>query len=123
MSLAVNDELWSAVGDPTRRRVLDLLLESDATTATRLSEHLPVTRQAVAKHLEVLARAGLVGASLAGRERHFRVNEVQLARALAQLRDVGAAWDARLRRLKLIAEALQRAANEAGTNDANESPG
>lgn len=123
MSVAINDELWSAVGDPTRRRVLDLLLESDATTATGLSEHLPVTRQAVTKHLEVLERAGLVGGSVAGRERHYRVNEAQLARALTQLRDVGAAWDARLSRIKTIAEELQRAANDAGTSDANEAPG
>ena len=54
MTAIVDDELWSAVGDPTRRRMLDLLLVDGIGTATSLSEQLPVTRQAVAKHLAVL---------------------------------------------------------------------
>ena len=58
MTAAVDDELWAAVGDPTRRRMLDLLLVEGTGTATSLSEHLPVTRQAVAKHLAVLATSG-----------------------------------------------------------------
>jgi predicted transcriptional regulator len=108
MSTAVDDDLWSAIGDPTRRRLLDLLLNDGSATATSLSEHLPVTRQAVAKHLAVLDRAGLVHATPAGREKHYRVDEAQLARAVAQLADVGAAWDARLRRIKRIAETIQK---------------
>ena len=109
MNAGVDDELWSAVGDPTRRRVLDLLLADGDGTATSLSEQLPVTRQAVAKHLGVLDRAGLVHSSYAGRERRYRVDEAQLARAVAQLSAAGAAWDARLRRIKRMAEAIQRA--------------
>jgi DNA-binding transcriptional ArsR family regulator len=108
MSVLVDDDLWSAVGDPTRRRMLDLLLSRGAGTATSLSDHLPVTRQAVAKHLVVLDRVGLVHATTAGRERQYRVDEVQLARAVAQLADVGAAWDTRLQRIKRIAETIQR---------------
>jgi ArsR family transcriptional regulator, cadmium/lead-responsive transcriptional repressor len=108
MSTAVDDDLWSAVGDPTRRRMLDLLLEVGGGTATTLSEQLPVTRQAVAKHLGVLDRVGLVHGSLAGRERRYAVDGAQLARAVAQLSSVGAAWDARLHRIKRIAEAIQR---------------
>ena len=108
MSVAVDDDLWSAVGDPTRRRMLDLLLAEGASTATTLSEQLPVTRQAVSKHLVVLDRVGLVSITPAGRERRYQVDEAQLARAVAQLADVGAAWDARLRRIKRIAEAIQR---------------
>ncbi|GLY37012.1 transcriptional regulator [Amycolatopsis sp. NBRC 101858] len=104
----MDDDLWSAIGDPTRRRMLDLLLSQGSATATSLSEHLPVTRQAVAKHLTVLDRVGLVHASTAGREKHYRVDEAQLARAVAQLADVGAAWDARLRRIKRIAETIQK---------------
>ncbi|MFW6204839.1 MAG: ArsR/SmtB family transcription factor [Actinomycetota bacterium] len=107
MSVAVDDELWSAVGDPTRRRMLDLLLIDGGGTATRLSQQLPVTRQAVAKHLGVLDRAGLVHATPSGRERRYEVDQAQLARAVAQLSSVGAAWDARLRRIKRIAEAIQ----------------
>lgn len=109
MSVMVDDDLWSAVGDPIRRRMLDLLLNDGSGTATSLSEHLPVTRQAVAKHLVVLGRVGLVHAATAGRERLFHVDQAQLARAVAQLAEVGATWDARLRRIKRIAETIQRA--------------
>jgi DNA-binding transcriptional ArsR family regulator len=104
----VDDELWSAIGDPTRRRMLDLLLLAGEGTATTLSHQLPVTRQAVAKHLGVLDRVGLVRATPAGREKRYRVDDAQLARAAAQLESVGSAWDARLRRIKRIAEAIQR---------------
>ncbi|GAB3977012.1 helix-turn-helix domain-containing protein [Plantactinospora veratri] len=106
--MTVDDDLWSAVGDPTRRRMLDLLLSEDGGTATSLSERLPVTRQAVAKHLVVLHRVGLVHGTAAGREKQFRVDQDQLARAVAQLADVGAAWDSRLQRIKRIAETIQR---------------
>ena len=111
MSVVVDDDLWSAVGDPTRRRMLDLLLTDGIGTATSLSAHLPVTRQAVAKHLVVLDRVGLVHGVPSGRERQFRVDQAQLARAVAQLADVGAAWDSRLRRIRRIAEAIQRHAS------------
>jgi hypothetical protein len=69
---------------------------------------LPVTRQAVAKHLAVLDRAGLVHGSATGREHRFRVDEAQLARAVAQLTAVGSAWDGRLRRIARIAERIER---------------
>lgn len=107
MTVAVDDDLWSAIGDPTRRRMLDLLLLTGAGTATSLGEQLPVTRQAVAKHLGVLDRAGLVRATPEGRERRYRVDQVQLERAVAQLNAVGSTWDARLRRIKQIAETIK----------------
>jgi predicted transcriptional regulator len=108
VSTAIDDDLWSAVGDPTRRQILDLLLADGGGTSTTLSERLPVTRQAVAKHLGVLDRVGLVHVTPAGRERRYDVDEAQLARAVAQLSAVGAAWDARLQRIKRIAERIQR---------------
>ena len=104
----VDDDLWSAIGDPTRRRMLDLLLLAGDGTATTLGNQLPVTRQAVSKHLAVLDRVGLVQASPAGREKRYRVDDAQLARAVVQLSAVGSAWDARLQRIKRIAEAIQR---------------
>lgn len=106
MTVMIDDDLWSAIGDPTRRRMLDLLLATGAGTATSLSEQLPVSRQAVAKHLGVLDHVGLVRATAAGRERRYRVDEAQLGRAVAQLNAVGNTWDARLRRIKQIAEAI-----------------
>jgi predicted transcriptional regulator len=114
VNAAVDDDLWSAIGDPTRRTMIDLLLNGGAGTATSLSERLPVTRQAVAKHLAVLDRVGLVHSAPEGRERHYRVDEAQLARAVAQLSAVGAAWDARLRRIKNLAEAIQRKRTQEG---------
>ena len=107
MSGEVDDDLWSAIGDPTRRRMLDLLLAAGSGTSTSLSERLPVSRQAVAKHLAVLDKVGLVQGQTAGRERHYRIDEEQFARALTQLNAVSTAWDGRLRRIKRLAEALQ----------------
>ncbi|WP_245604130.1 ArsR/SmtB family transcription factor [Patulibacter minatonensis] len=104
----VDDDLWSAIGDPTRRRMLDLLLADGGGTATTLSEQLPVTRQAVAKHLAVLDRVGLVHGTTVGRERRYEADPRRMADATAQLALVGSGWDARLRRIKAIAEAIQR---------------
>jgi ArsR family transcriptional regulator, cadmium/lead-responsive transcriptional repressor len=111
MKAAVNeidDDLWSAIGDPTRRRILDMLLTSGGGTATSLSDQLPVSRQAVAKHLGVLDRSGLAHGVAAGRERRYVINGAQFARAVAQLNAVGSAWDSRLARIKRIAETIQR---------------
>ncbi|MGW4873704.1 ArsR/SmtB family transcription factor [Streptomyces chartreusis] len=111
MSTTEDDELWSAIGDPTRRTLINLLLASGTGTATSLSAGLPLTRQAVSKHLAVLDRVGLIHAEPAGRERHYRIDQAQLARAAAQLATVGSAWDARLRRIKTIAEAIAHSRN------------
>jgi DNA-binding transcriptional ArsR family regulator len=106
--MIIDDVLWSAIGDPTRRQLLDLLLAEDGGTATSLAEHLPVSRQAVAKHLSVLDRAGLVTVSPVGREMRYSVDDAQFAKAVAQLAAVGSAWDARLSRIKRIAERIQK---------------
>ncbi|SHX63706.1 putative transcriptional regulator, ArsR [Mycobacteroides abscessus subsp. abscessus] len=74
MTTVIDDDLWAAVGDPTRRRVFDLILTHGMATATTLSERLPVTRQAVTKHLSVLDKAGLVHATTNGREKQYRAN-------------------------------------------------
>lgn len=103
----VDDELWSAVGDPTRRKVLDLLLADGAATATSLSDRLPVTRQAIAKHLQVLDRVDLVHATTVGRERRYRVDSDRLASVAGDLTAVASNWDARLSRIKSIAEAIE----------------
>lgn len=107
MTAVIDDDLWAAVGDPTRRRVFDLILTDGMATATTLSDRLPVTRQAVTKHLAVLDKAGLVHATTRGREKQYRANTEQVARIAEQLTAVGAAWDRRLARIKQIAESLQ----------------
>lgn len=117
MSDAIDDALWSAIGDPTRRRMLDVLLAGTARTATTLSEQLPVTRQAVAKHLAVLDRAGLVHGVTFAREKRYRIDDAQFARVVAQLNAVGDAWDARLQRIKQLAEQVQNAAQNPQNDD------
>jgi ArsR family transcriptional regulator, cadmium/lead-responsive transcriptional repressor len=108
---AVDDELWSAIGDPIRRRMVDLLLVEGPGTATSLSRKLPVTRQAVAKHLSVLDSAGLVHGTTSGREHRYAVDQAQLQRAVRQLASVSSTWDDRLQRIRRIAEAIQRERN------------
>jgi DNA-binding transcriptional ArsR family regulator len=95
--------------------MLDLLLADGRGTATSLSEQLPVTRQAIAKHLAVLERVGLVHPAVAGREKLYRVDEAQLGLAVVQLAQVSHDWDSRLQRIRRIAERIQR---DGGTRDA-----
>jgi ArsR family transcriptional regulator, cadmium/lead-responsive transcriptional repressor len=103
------DELWSAVADPTRRRVLDVLLDRGEATATAVAGELPVTRQAVAKHLAVLDRAGLVDRRRRGREVRFAVRPERLDVAARSMARVAAEWDTRLAAIKRIAEAAAAA--------------
>jgi DNA-binding transcriptional ArsR family regulator len=99
------DELWSAVADPTRRRVLDLLLAEDDASATSVAGELPITRQAVAKHLAVLDRVGLVEGRRRGREVRYAVRPERLDVAARSMAQVAAEWDTRLAAIKRIAEA------------------
>ncbi len=106
-ALAEEDALWAAVADPTRRRVLDALLERGETTTTALAEGLPVTRQAVAKHLVVLNRVGLVEGQRRGREVRYTVRLERLDAASEAMARVAAQWDRRLTRIKRLAESAQ----------------
>jgi DNA-binding transcriptional ArsR family regulator len=103
------DQLWAALGDPMRLRLLDLLLQHGEATASALATELPITRQGVAKHLLVLQRADLVHAQRIGRETRFAVSDERLAQAQQQMARVASRWDERLTRIKRIAEAAYRA--------------
>jgi DNA-binding transcriptional ArsR family regulator len=92
--------VFSALGDAQRRLVVELLAERESATATELAAELPVTRQAVAKHLAALSRAGLVDARRAGRETRYRLTPAPLGDALAWMVGVGAEWDDRLAALR-----------------------
>jgi DNA-binding transcriptional ArsR family regulator len=93
--------VFQALADPTRRAVLgELAQQASGTTASELARPLPVSRQAVVKHLQVLADAGLVEAERAGREVRFQVRPEPLHDAVAWIADVGGRWDRRLERLK-----------------------
>jgi DNA-binding transcriptional ArsR family regulator len=106
-SLAEDDALWSAFADPTRRRVLEALLERGETTTTVLADDLPITRQAVAKHLAVLNRVGLVAGQRRGREVRYAVQPERLDAAADSMARVAAQWDRRLTRIKRLAESAQ----------------
>jgi DNA-binding transcriptional ArsR family regulator len=98
------EELLEAVADSSRRRVLDLLLTRGETTPTALAAELPFTRQAVTKHLAVLDRVGLVAGTKKGREVRYSVRPEHLDLAAKAMARVAARWDARLDRIKKLAE-------------------
>jgi ArsR family transcriptional regulator, cadmium/lead-responsive transcriptional repressor len=99
-----DDQLWSAIADPSRRRILDILVVRGEATATRVAAELPLTRQAVAKHLTVLQRAGLVAGHREGREIRFAVRPQRLDEATKAMSGQAARWDRRLRTIKRLAE-------------------
>jgi DNA-binding transcriptional ArsR family regulator len=92
--------VFEALGDPTRREVMRRLAQGGPASATQLAAELPVSRQAVAKHLAALEDAGLVEGEREGRERRFRLTPAPLSEAADWMADVGAEWDQRLRRLR-----------------------
>ena len=98
------EELVAAVTEPTRRQMLDLLLERGESTATVLADSLPISRQAVSKHLAVFTRVGLVEGEKSGREMRYRLNVERLDRVTRSLGELAATWDQRLMRIKQIAE-------------------
>ena len=102
--VAEQDELWAAIAEPARRRVLDLLLAHGEATATTLAAELPISRQAVVKHLAVLDRTGLVEGRRRGREVRYSVRPERLDTASRRLVEVAAGWDARLAAIKRLAE-------------------
>ena len=81
-------QVFGALADPSRRQVIGYLAERGTATATELTGELPMTRQAVAKHLSTLATAGLVESERAGRETRYRLTEA------------GSEWDDRLDALR-----------------------
>ncbi len=97
-------DVFDALGDPTRRYIVESLSQGEAT-ATQLAADLPVTRQAVAKHLTALREAGLVESRRQGRETLYRVNAAPLDDAAAWIVRVGGEWEARLARLRALVEA------------------
>jgi len=107
-SVVSEETLLEAVSDTSRRRVLDLILARGQSTPTSLAAELPFTRQAVAKHLAVLDRAGLVESFRHGREVRYSVRPEHVDRAARAMARVAARWDARLETIKRMAESSRR---------------
>jgi DNA-binding transcriptional ArsR family regulator len=94
------DQVFAALSDPTRRQLFTRLADGGPATATQLAAELPVTRQAVVKHLEALKAAQLVTSARDGREVRYTVTPAPLADAVGWIADVGAQWDTRLATLQ-----------------------
>lgn len=98
----------AALADPTRRQLLDLLATQGEVTATALAERLPVSRQAVVKHLAVLDAAGLVSGNRVGREVRYAVRPAALNATARWMSKLASDWDRRLAAIKRIAEEAER---------------
>jgi len=94
------DTTLTALADPTRRRVVEKLARGGTVTASGLAETLPITRQAVAKHLSALQGADLVSATRMGRETHYKLRPQPLDEAAHWIQMVSAEWDDRLEALR-----------------------
>jgi DNA-binding transcriptional ArsR family regulator len=94
--------VFSALADERRRSVVELLAARESATATELAADLPVTRQAVAKHLASLGEAGLVSMTRSGREARYELTPEPLVDAVAWIERVGARWDERLAALQRL---------------------
>ncbi|MGH3689344.1 MAG: ArsR/SmtB family transcription factor [Microbacterium sp.] len=97
--------MFAALADETRWSILTALGEGDAS-ASALAGRLPVSRQAIAKHLAVLQEVGIVEPVRVGREVRFRVLGAELSATAARLDAIGREWDRRLAAIKEIAEGL-----------------
>lgn len=104
MSEGPEGSVFTALADPTRRYVLQALVRGGASTATGLAARLPVTRQAVGKHLAVLEQAGLVHSRRVGRESRYVPQTAPLTTAASWLTVLATEWDDRLARIQAIAE-------------------
>jgi DNA-binding transcriptional ArsR family regulator len=100
-----DDELWSAIGDPSRRRVLDLLVRRGEASASWLAGQVPFSRQAVSKHLVVLEQAGLIRRRKHGKEVLYQVDASRLDQATRAMAELASQWDKRLDTIKRLAEA------------------
>ena len=112
MTMQADDELWSAIGDPSRRRVLDLLVSNGEVSASWLAGRVPFSRQAVSKHLVVLEQAGLVSRRKHGREVLYQVEADRLDQATRAMADLAAQWDLRLAAVKRLAETAHAEASD-----------
>ena len=103
------DQLWAAIADPSRRGVLDLLVRRGEASASALADEVPITRQAVSKHLGVLEDTGLVRRRKQGREVLYDVDPERLDQATRVMAELAQEWERRLGRIKRLAESAHRA--------------
>ena len=101
-----NETLWLAIAEPSRRRLIDILLGKGEATASQLADDVPFSRQAVSKHMAVLKNAGLISARRTGKEVRFAIQPDGISAAAKEMSQAAKLWDERLEKIKLIAEAI-----------------
>ncbi|WP_329137709.1 metalloregulator ArsR/SmtB family transcription factor [Streptomyces sp. NBC_01476] len=106
------DNVLGALADPTRRQLLDLLAAQGEATATALAERLPISRQAVVKHLAVLDAAKLAVGTRVGREVRYSLRPAALNATARWMAGLASEWDRRLAAVKRVAEAAERDSRE-----------
>lgn len=97
--------VFACLADPTRVALMREFAEHGEATASTLAALIPVSRQAVTKHLQMLEQAGLVASRKAGRERRYRAEPAPLRATAEWLAQAADRWDTQLRLLKQAAEA------------------
>jgi DNA-binding transcriptional ArsR family regulator len=115
MSAQADDALWSAIAEPSRRRVLDLLVDNGDVSASWLAGRVSFSRQAVCKHLVVLEEAGLVRRHKQGREVLYEIEAQRLDQATRAMTELAAKWDRRLAAIKRLAESEHAEAKKVRT--------
>jgi DNA-binding transcriptional ArsR family regulator len=108
----IDTAIFTALADPTRRQLLAKLAESSPKTATQLAAEYPITRQAILKHLTILAEAGLVTVQQQGRDKQYTLTPEPLGEVEQWVEAISARWEARLLRLKVLLETTERDKNE-----------
>jgi len=103
MAADAADAVFEALADPVRRQLLTEL-SAHPSTATELASEMPISRQAVAKHLTLLSRAGLLERERSGRDVRYRLTPEPLSAAMTWMVEVGGQWDRRLDRLARVLE-------------------
>ncbi|KZE50438.1 ArsR family transcriptional regulator [Brevibacillus parabrevis] len=105
-SSAAKHDVFQAIADPTRRKLLQLLTDQEMPV-TAISRHFPISRTAVSKHLRILSEAGLVKEQRVGRETRYRMQPEPLAELKSWLSYYDRFWDNKLTALKRLVEAEQ----------------
>jgi ArsR family transcriptional regulator, cadmium/lead-responsive transcriptional repressor len=103
-----NEQLWLAIAEPSRRRIIEVLLLKGEATASQLADDVPFSRQAVSKHIAVLKKVGLIKERKLGKEVRFSVVPEALSNAAQELSQAAILWDERLNRIKQLAEILHQ---------------
>lgn len=111
LTATFNENVWFAVAEPSRRKLIDILLAKGEASASKLAEDVPFSRQAVAKHIAVLRESGLVRQRKAGKEVRFSIEPIAMAKAADELSRAATMWDIRLQRIKQLAEAIEQNQN------------